>query len=327
MRRALLTAGAIMGLTAVALAAVIYPNYREDLHAAQARVAGKSEVAATVCGPIEFARAGAGPPVLVLHGSGGGFDQALALAEGLVSNGFQAIAVSRFGYLRTPLPADASAAAQADANVCLLNALGIQSVAVLGASAGAPSSLQMAIRYPERVSALILLVPATYLPDTAGAGTRVPAGLDLIFNTALKSDVPFWLARQLVRDTLMERMVATPPALLEKVGSHERERAYRMLDNVLPVSARRLGLLNDARITSSLPRFELERITAPTLVISAQDDLFGTFERGRYTAREIPNARFVGFPSGGHMLVGRQAEVTAEMLALLTQNNRRSLRN
>ena len=34
-------------------------------------------------------------------------------------------APSRFGYLRTPLPSDASPAAQADAHSCLLDALGL----------------------------------------------------------------------------------------------------------------------------------------------------------------------------------------------------------
>jgi pimeloyl-ACP methyl ester carboxylesterase len=52
--------------------------------------------------------------------------------------------MSRFGYLRTPLPADASAAAQADAHACLLDALGIRRAAIVGASAGAPSAMQFA---------------------------------------------------------------------------------------------------------------------------------------------------------------------------------------
>ena len=74
------------------------------------------------------------------------------------------IAVSRFGYLRTPLPEDASAAAQADAHACLLDALNIKRAAVLGTSAGGPSSLQFALRHPGRTAALVLLVPAAYAP-------------------------------------------------------------------------------------------------------------------------------------------------------------------
>jgi len=81
----------------------------------------------------------------------------MAFARALTERGIRVIAMSRFGYLRTPMPADASAAAQADAHLCLLDALGIRRAAVMGGSAGAPSALQMAIRHPDRVSALILL--------------------------------------------------------------------------------------------------------------------------------------------------------------------------
>jgi 2-hydroxy-6-oxonona-2,4-dienedioate hydrolase len=60
--------------------------------------------------------AGEGPPGLVVHGAGGGYDQALAFGEPLARSGFHVITMSRFGYLRTPLPSDASSAAQADAH-------------------------------------------------------------------------------------------------------------------------------------------------------------------------------------------------------------------
>ncbi len=54
-----------------------------------------------------------GPPLLMVHGSGGGFDQGLDFARTLVPDGYRVIVPSRFGYLRTPLPADASPMAQA----------------------------------------------------------------------------------------------------------------------------------------------------------------------------------------------------------------------
>ena len=81
----------------------------------------------------------------MVHGSGGGYDQGLDFGEPLASKGLRIIAVSRFGYLGTPLPADASAAAQADAYACLLDALKIRRAPVIGASAGAPSAMQFAL--------------------------------------------------------------------------------------------------------------------------------------------------------------------------------------
>ena len=100
------------------------------------------------------------------HGSGRGFDQGMAFAAPLAKQGIRVIAMSRLGYLRTPLPADSTAEAQADADVCLLDALKIRTAAVMGGSAGALSALQMAIRHPERVSALVLLVPLVLVIST-----------------------------------------------------------------------------------------------------------------------------------------------------------------
>jgi len=70
---------------------------------------------------------------------------------------------------------------------------------------------------------------------------------------------------------------------------------------------------------SSLERYALERITAPTLAISAQDDGYDTYESARYTAAQIPHARFLGFPTGGHLLAGHQQEVMAEITRFLDE--------
>ncbi len=108
----------------------------------------------------------------MVHGASGGFDQGVELLGALAGRGFRLIAPSRFGYLRSALPADATTAMQADAYVQLLDHLGIKKVAVVGISAGAWSSLQFAIRHPDRCGALVLLVPADYLP----AGTSIQGG-------------------------------------------------------------------------------------------------------------------------------------------------------
>src|SRR5689334_11558438 len=99
--------GLLIGLVLAAAAFIlVYESYRSDLGVARARIASGSSIAQTACGPLEYAISGEGPPVLVVHGSGGGFDQGLEFGAPLVKRGFQVIAPSRFGYLRTPVPAD-----------------------------------------------------------------------------------------------------------------------------------------------------------------------------------------------------------------------------
>jgi 2-hydroxy-6-oxonona-2,4-dienedioate hydrolase len=317
--RARLTMTLLGGLLAAGLVLLVVRCYQHDLSAARARIAAGSQIAQTACGPIEYAVAGDGPPLLVVHGAGGGYDQGLDIARDLARSGLRVIAMSRFGYLRTPLPADASAAAQADAHACLLDALDIPRAAVLGASAGAPSAMQFALRHPERTSALILLVPATYVPRAGGAPpVKTPPGTEVLFDTALRSDFLFWLVSRLAPETAMRSLLATPPGVVESASASEQARVATMLDHILPVTPRRLGLLNDARVVASLQRYDLERIAAPTLLISLADDGYGTYEGARYTAAHVPHVRFIGYPSGGHLAVGHQQEIAAAILAFLT---------
>lgn len=309
---------AIVVLGLIGLSLLVFIGYRSDLRQATARIATGSELVDTPCGPIEYAVAGKGAPVLVVHGAGGGFDQGAAFGTALQRQGFRVIAMSRFGYLRTPLPDDASAAAQADAHACLLDALRIERAAVIGVSAGAPSSLQFALRHPQRTSALVLLVPAIYAPRPGNAPpVKTPSGTEFLFDTALQSDFLMWAASKLARPTMFRAILATPADVVDGASADEQARAAQMLELILPVSPRRLGLLNDAKVTSAVPRYALERITAPTLAISAEDDLFGTYDGARYSAEHIPGARFIGYRSGGHLWIGHHQEVVAEIAGFL----------
>jgi len=119
---------------------------------------------------------------------------------------------------------------------------------------------------------------------------------------------------------VIRAILATPPAVVANASADEQARIDKVLAHILPVSPRRLGLINDARVISSLQRYELERIAVPMLVISMQDDLFGTFDGARYTVEHIPRARFIGYPSGGHLWVGHQKEIEAEITTLLKSN-------
>jgi 2-hydroxy-6-oxonona-2,4-dienedioate hydrolase len=309
---------AVVALTAVATAAAIGWRFNGDLAQAQARAVAGSAIAQTPCGPIEYRQAGTGVPLLVVHGSGGGQDQGMAFAGSLAQRGIRVIAISRFGYLRTPMPADATPPAQADANICLLDALGIQQAAVLGASAGAPSAMQTAIRHPDRVSALVLVVPIAYRPG-ALADSAPPPWAEKMLLRLLGSDFLFWTALHIARDTVIRHVLATPPTLVAAASPAERARVAAMLDDILPVSARAQGLRSDTALGRSLPPYALESIRAPTLIVSARDDGYGTFAGAQYTASRIAGAKFIGFESGGHLLVGRDdalhAAITQHVLA------------
>jgi 2-hydroxy-6-oxonona-2,4-dienedioate hydrolase len=314
-RRSRRVALSIVAMAGIVVAVLIYWDYRGEIGAERARIASGSQIANTPCGPIEYAVRGSGPPVLLIHGAGGGFDQGLELARPLVDNGFRVIAMSRFGYLRTPLPKDASPEAQADAHACLLNALNLDRVAVVGGSAGAPSAMQLCLRYPEHCLALGLLFPIAFAP---GVAAKQPPRLFLfVIKTTLHSDFLYWAATKVARDTLFKTILATPPDDFWNAPDEEQARALEITRHILPISEREKGIWNDAAISASIPRYDLEKFRVPTIVISAKDDLYGTYWKGRYTAEHIPGARFVGYATGGHLLLGHSKETYVELSRFL----------
>ena len=308
----------VLALLLVGAMALIGRRFNRDMALARSHAAQGSVLVPTRCGPIEFQEAGTGVPLLVVHGSGGGHDQGMAFAGALAQHGIRVIAMSRFGYLRTPMPADSSAAAQADAHVCLLDALGIRRAAVMGGSAGAPSALQMAIRHPDRVSALILLVPLAYKPPSqADSAPSMPAWVEAAMMRLIGSDFLFWAALHVARDQVTKVVLATPPELLATASPQERARVNAMLDNILPVSARAEGLRSDTAVGKHLVPAPLGSIHLPTLIVSARDDRYGTYAGAQYTASQIAGAKFVGFDEGGHTWVGHDDDVMAEIVMLL----------
>lgn len=258
-------------------------------------------------GPVEYAREGDGPPVLIAHGAGGGFDQGLLLGEQLFGKGFNLIAPSRFGYLDTPVPADCSIAAQADAHAAVLDELGIERAIIVGASAGAPSAIELALRHPKRCAALILVVPRAYAPD--GPPVEAPADSGAIRDLILaNADFTFWLAMRFARHMVV-RFLGVSPDQEQAASPAERARVGAIMKDILPLSRRADGLRVDGA-TRIGPR-PLATIGVPTLVIGARDDLYNTLPAARYLAEQIPGAQLVALETGGHLLVG-QTEVVRE---------------
>jgi pimeloyl-ACP methyl ester carboxylesterase len=266
-----------------------------------------SAVISSRFGDLEYAEAGAGTPFLMVHGTGGGFDQGLFFAKRFIEAGYRVIAPSRFGYLRSAFPANPSSENQADAFVDLLDALGIEKIAIAGGSAGALSAMAFAIRHPERCAALLPLIPASYVPRDTPVQSVSPDQMQMAM-AVLKSDFLFWLAIATMPDLLTEALLATKPALVKAADAAEQARAQHILHSILPVSRRARGLVNDATLAGNPAQMAIETITSPTLAVSYEDDGFGTAAAARYIGERVSGARAHIFPDGGHIGIGHDAE-------------------
>lgn len=294
----------------------VYARYRREMDAVRLRVEAGGKMAQTAAGPIEYAEMGRGEPVLAIHGAGGGYDQGLILSHD-IRDGYRVIAPSRFGYLRTPVPADCSPSAQGDAHAALLDFLGVKKCVVLAASAGAPSAIELALRHPERVSALILLVPRTYHPtQSIGADESIPSQSILKLVEA-SADFLYWVAMRASRGAVV-RFLGVPPELEASASVEDRARVTELMNSLRPLSARVLGLEVDSR-TEILP-WPLERIAVPTLIVSAEDDLYRTLAGARFTAERIKGAELRVLTQGGHLMVGQSDRVRTWIDDFLRRN-------
>ena len=311
---------AVTGACAAGAGALAYAAYRKDLEAALERIKTDRQFVDSPEGPIEFGEAGDGPAVLFIHGAGGGFDQGLELGFGFLGEGYRIIAPSRFGYLGTPLPADASPEAQADAHLRLLDALQLETVPVIGVSAGGPSAMQFCLRHPERCAALVLVVPMPWAPERETTKARVSRRFLPALNAVLSSDLLFWAAMKVAPLALVETMLGTPLAVYRNAATEERHRVDQMMRTIFPVSRRVAGLRNELEVASALTRYPLEEMRVPALVISAADDLYDTYESAQVTAKHIRDGRFLGFATGGHLLLGHENEVRSAITGFLTEH-------
>jgi 2-hydroxy-6-oxonona-2,4-dienedioate hydrolase len=191
-------------------------------------------------------------------------------------------------------------------------------VPIIGGSAGALSAMQFAIRHPDRCTALVAMVPAAFAPDRPPP--RPPNALaEAIIAYGLRSDFLFWLGMTFGEDAMIGTLLATDPDLVRRATPDEQARVRSILHDILPVSARARGLLNDGKLAGSPERMPLETIRAPTLALSLEDDRFETLAAARHIAATVPGAQLVSFPTGGHVWVGRNHEVFAAVDAFLAK--------
>lgn len=269
-----------------------------DMRRAYARIVDASQLLPTALGNVEYVQGGIGPAVLVIHGSGGGFDQGMLLAETLLDARFHWIAPSRFGYLRSTLPENASFELQAEAYVLLLDELGLERVAVVALSHGAPSALLFAAIHPERVSSLTLVsagVAASADPVQVDADRK---GTTL---TALwRFDLGYWSVSRFMRGWLM-RLMGASDEVIATLTPEQRALVTRLITEMNPAAPRYAGVALDNR--AAMPDDRIAAIRAPTLILHARDDALQLFHNAEFAAAHIPRSQLLAFERGGHLLL------------------------
>jgi pimeloyl-ACP methyl ester carboxylesterase len=296
-------------LFAVGLILAMAASWSAD---AKAGLAARADGVETAGGVQQAAVLGSGPPVLVVHGAPGGYDQAIAIADATGLDAVALIAPSRAGYLGTPLGTSLLPSQQADDMAALLDSLEIARVVVVAYSSGVPAAVIFAATYPERVSGLVVISGVTSRVLPRGDPPRQPLPAEIL--QSLTGDVGAAAAVWMLDNEPLRMVRAAAPLLIggtardreafaaQVVGDPAQMEVFRaFFHSVVPLSPREAGTRNDLFQFRTLGALPAEKVLAPTLVVHGAEDPFLPIEEARTFAQRIPGAAFVPVEKSGHL--------------------------
>jgi pimeloyl-ACP methyl ester carboxylesterase len=255
----------------------------------------------TALGPVACIVAGRGPPVLALHGGMGGADQSWILAQALFTDAsaFRIVAMARPGYVGTRLSGGTTPEQQAALQSALLDALGIERVTVAAISAGGPSAIHFAARYPARCDRLVLVSAAS------GPMQAPPVLLARLKQMAILACVPgvlSYLRRKVAANPAAAASRLANPALAAALDHPVVGPLLRQFQQSVFTGfrARLPGTRNDIARLAVLPPLPLGAIRAPVLAIHGGEDFVVPPAHARAVAAALPDARVLMLPGGGH---------------------------
>jgi pimeloyl-ACP methyl ester carboxylesterase len=262
---------------------------------------------------VHLLEQGAGPPVVLLHGTGNPAGFLLPLLHEL--HGVRAIAPDRPGVGLSD-PINLPAARYREAAVAwldrLLDTLELDTTTLLGHSGGAMWAMWYALAHPDRIRRLVLLAPP------AVPKTRCP--------------LPLRLAMTPVVGQLLSRLVPPSPKSILRFAHHvagEKETLARHPDLVdLLVAAGRDPITDHAskaelrlfvspfgfRRRSRLRPDELSQLAMPTLLIWGESEPLGGVSVAQAVTDLIPHARLEVLPTGHGPWLGQPTRTAATVL-------------
>ncbi|MGA3116006.1 MAG: alpha/beta hydrolase [Syntrophobacteraceae bacterium] len=256
----------------------------------------------TALGVVEYVEIGDGPVVVALHGAMGGCDQSLILAQTIGNAGYRYIALSRPGYLGTPISCGRSPEQQGDLIAALLDTLGIVRAGGIAVSAGGPCAVQFGLRHPARCTGLVLVSTCAGKVDTP-----VPFSFKIMKHLAHWPWFANRLRKKAERDleAVAKRSIRDPEILTCTINDADTWPLFStMLLSTFDRMGQRLeGTANDIRITRTAI-YQLENLNVPVLVVHGTRDPLLQFEvhAKMYEAR-VPNAELLPVDGGEHVAI------------------------
>jgi pimeloyl-ACP methyl ester carboxylesterase len=262
---------------------------------------------------VHVIETGDGSPVVLLHGSSTSSLLLLPLLECL--QGAWGIAVDRPGFgLSDPadVPRERFRQAAVEWLDGVLDALGLDEIALAGNSMGGTWALWYALARPERVRRLVLLGAAPLLP-----GTRVPPPLRVMATPRIGELLQRMLkpSRKMVVKMMAsmgeKETIVNFPAQIEALLAAGRDPVAAQVNlKELGAAISPFGFRRALRVQSD----ELRHVATPTLLVWGDHEPVGSVKVAAAIRDLIPNARLEVLPAGHAPWLGNPRR-TAELVS------------
>ncbi|MGC8605188.1 MAG: alpha/beta fold hydrolase [Desulfomonilaceae bacterium] len=235
---------------------------------------------------------GAGTPLVMIRGLGSNADHWYAQAPFLAEY-FKVIIFDNRGIARSSDPGgDYTVPMMAADTLGLMDALNLEQAYVMGLSMGGMIAQELAINYPARIKALVLV--CTHCGGTAqiGPSTEVTA-----------------LFKEMIFENTPEAKIRSASALFDQGTLRNSPDIPKYYSDVsLKNPARTETLIKQWQAVLQHDTFDrLSQIVAPTLVVTGAEDLLIPPENSKILVKKIPNAELKVIPHAGHQVLIEQA--------------------
>lgn len=271
---------------------------------------------------IEYSIIGEGTPVLVMHGGHSNCYEEFGY-NALVEQGFSIITPSRAGYGNTSKEIGEDLSTACRYYLQLLNELKITKVHVLAVSAGGPTGLYFASKYPDRVKSIILQCAVTKRWLTTEDKEYKAA--QILFHPSrekftwkllsfINNKFPFYMFKQmfssfstLTYSEVKDRMKEEDIKEIRKMNNRQRSGH---------------GFLIDLRQTDAISVKELQAISCPALIMHSKYDRAVSIEHAYHAHQNIPLSELHILESWGHLIwLGKTAEKTDKKVVKFLKEN------
>lgn len=232
-----------------------------------------------------------GPAILLIHGS----NSHLQTWEGVVAklkNKYRLISYDQPGHGLSGRAGndDYRGDAMADVGVKILDVLGVDKAMWVGNSMGGWVSWRAALKYPERVSSLVLM-------NASGAqdGEKIEhyLGAKLMQTSIGQAILPYVAPRFIVKQSLLQS-VHNPEVMHDELITRYWE--------LVRFPTNRQATIERSRSDREPKKWnEIDSINIPTLILWGEEDRVIPVSHAKLFKNEIKNSKMILYPSIGHL--------------------------